>query len=73
MHEAKVRELPGLATGAVSTPLPVWAPDGRLVVAASDDGAARMVAWRPGDRRAAVLPPILDGVYGQPGMVVPLD
>lgn len=72
VHEAKVRELPGLATAAVSTPLPVWAPDGRLVVVASNDGAARVVAWRPGERRAAVLPPELDGVYGQPGMLAEL-
>jgi hypothetical protein len=68
---ARTTVLPGLATGVGSTPLPLWAPGGRLVVAVSDDGVGRLATWRPGDRRLTVLPTRLDGLYGVPGMVAP--
>lgn len=69
VHEARVREMPGVATAAASTPLPVWAPDGRLLVAVSDGGVGRVAVWRPGDRAVTVLPTRLAGLAGEPGML----
>jgi hypothetical protein len=55
---------PGLTTGPKSSPAPVWTPDGsELLVVAADDGAGRVVRWRPGADRITVLPTELDGIY----------
>jgi len=64
--------VPGLSTAADSTPLPVWAPDGRVVIAVSDGGVGRFAVWRPGEGRFTVLPIRLTGFYGLPGMAVRL-
>jgi hypothetical protein len=64
--------VPGLATGSKTTPLPVWAPTGELVVAVGRDGVNRFAAWRPGDPRVTVLPARVDRTYLQPGMLAAL-
>jgi hypothetical protein len=65
-----VRTVPGVATGVNSTALPVWAPDGRLILVVPTDGSGsgRAVVWRPGDARVTVLPVGLTGFYGTPGL-----
>lgn len=65
----RMESVPGVGTVAASTPLPVWAPDGRLLVAVSDDGVGRLAAWRFRDEQVTVLPVRLHGLWGEPGMV----
>ena len=45
-----VRLVPELTTGPASTALPVWSPDGRLLLAVPTDGSGsgRVVAWHAG-------------------------
>ncbi len=67
--------VPKLSTGPNSTALPVWAPDGRLLLAVPTDGAGsgRVVAWTPGAPRVTILPVGLTGFYGVPGLAAPLS
>jgi hypothetical protein len=66
--------VPNLTTGAASTALPVWSPDGRLLLAVPTDatGSGRVAAWRPGAGRITILPVGLTGFYGTPGLVAAL-
>jgi hypothetical protein len=66
--------VPELTTGAASTALPVWAPDGRLLLAVPTTGvgSGRVVAWRPGAARVTILPVQLTGFYGTPGLAAAL-
>jgi hypothetical protein len=66
--------VPGLTTGTDSTALPVWAPDGRLllVVPTTGAGSGRVVLWAPGAARLTILPVRLTGFYGKPGSVAGL-
>jgi hypothetical protein len=66
--------VPELTTGAASTALPVWAPDGRLLLAVptSGGGSGRVVAWTPGAARVTILPVRLTGFYGTPGLAAAL-
>ena len=68
------RPVPDVTTGPASTPLPLWSPDGRLLLAVPTDGAGsgRVVAWRPGTARVTILPVGLTGFYGTPGEAAPL-
>jgi hypothetical protein len=68
------QQVPELTTGPASTALPVWAPDGRLLLVVPTDagGSGRVVAWRPGTPRLTVLPVGLTGFYGLPGLAAPL-
>jgi hypothetical protein len=65
---------PELTTGTDSTALPVWAPDGRLllVVPTTGVGSGRVVVWTPGAARLTILPVRLTGFYGMPGLVAGL-
>jgi hypothetical protein len=67
--------VPGVTTGPASTPLPVWAADGRLLLAVPTDGAGsgRVVAWKPGAPRVTILPVGLTGFYGMPGLAASLS
>jgi hypothetical protein len=67
--------VPDLTTGAAATALPVWAPDGRLVLVAPTDGAGagRVATWTPGAARITLLPVVLRGFYGTPGLAAALD
>ena len=67
--------VPELTTGPKSTALPIWAPDGRLLLAVPTDavGSGRVVAWRPGAPRLTILPVGLTGFYGLPGLAAPLS
>jgi WD40-like Beta Propeller Repeat len=69
------QEVPDLTTGPASTALPVWAPDGRLllVVPTDGDGSGRVVVWRPDAPRITLLPVGLTGFYGLPGLAAPLS
>jgi hypothetical protein len=69
------RLVPELTTGPNSTALPVWAPDGRLLLAVPTDGAGsgRVVVWTPGAPRVTILPVGLTGFYGLPGLAAPLS
>jgi hypothetical protein len=71
----RLRLVPELSTGAASTALPVWSPDGRLLLAVPTDGAGsgRVVAWKPGTPRVTILPVGLTGFYGTPGLAAPLS
>jgi hypothetical protein len=66
--------VPGLTTGADSTALPVWAPDGRLLLAVPTTGvgSGRVAVWTPGAARLTILPVRLTGFYGRPGLVAGL-
>ena len=66
--------VPGLTTGAAATALPVWAPDGRLVLVVPTDfgGSGRVATWTPGAARLTLLPIGLRGFYGMPGLAAPL-
>jgi hypothetical protein len=66
--------VPAVTTGPASTALPVWSPDGRLLLAVPTDGSGsgRVVAWRPGAPRVTILPVGLTGFYGMPGLAAPL-
>ena len=66
--------VPELTTGAASTALPVWAPDGRLLLAVPTTGvgSGRVVAWTPGAARVTILPVRLTGFYGTPGLAAGL-
>jgi hypothetical protein len=66
--------VPDLSTGPASTALPVWAPDGRLLLAVPTDGggSGRVAVWKPGTPRITVLPVGLTGFYGLPGLAAPL-
>jgi Tol biopolymer transport system component len=68
------RMVPGLSTGPASTALPVWSPDGRLllVVPTDGNGSGRVAAWTPGADRVTLLPAGLTGFYGTPGLAAPL-
>jgi hypothetical protein len=70
-----VQVVPELATGAASTALPVWSPDGRLLLAVPTDGAGsgRVIAWKPGSARVTILPVGLTGFYGTPGLAAPIS
>ena len=70
-----LRLVPELTTGPASTALPVWSPDGRLLLAVPTDGAGsgRVVAWKPGAPRVTILPVGLTGFYGTPGLAAPLS
>jgi hypothetical protein len=67
--------VPAVATGPASTALPVWSPDGRLLLAVPTDGSGsgRVVAWQPGTPRVTILPVGLTGFYGLPGLAAPLS
>jgi hypothetical protein len=71
----RVRRVPELTTGPASTALPVWCPDGRLLLVVPTDGAGsgRVVAWTPGAPRVTILPIGLGGFYGRPGLVALLS
>jgi hypothetical protein len=71
----RVQLVPELTTGPASTALPVWSPDGRLLLAVPTDGAGsgRVVAWKPGTPRVTILPVGLTGFYGTPGLAAPLS
>ena len=66
--------VPGLTTGPAATALPVWAPDGRLVLVVPTDfaGSGRVATWTPGAARLTLLPIGLRGFYGMPGLAAPL-
>ena len=70
-----VQLVPELTTGPASTALPVWSPDGRLLLAVPTDGAGsgRVVVWKPGTPRVTILPVGLTGFYGTPGLAAPLS
>jgi hypothetical protein len=70
-----VQLVPRLTTGPASTALPVWSPDGRLLLAVPTDGAGsgRVVAWTPGTPRVTILPAGLTGFYGTPGYAAALS
>jgi hypothetical protein len=67
--------VPRLKTGPASTALPVWSPDGRLLLAVPTDGAGsgRVVVWKPGTPRVTILPVGLTGFYGTPRLAAPLS
>jgi hypothetical protein len=69
------QEVPDLTTGPASTALPVWAPDGRLllVVPTDGDGSGRVAMWEPDAPRITLLPVGLTGFYGLPGLAAPLS
>ncbi|HEY7104160.1 MAG TPA: hypothetical protein VH573_21195 [Mycobacteriales bacterium] len=69
------QSVPEVTTGPASTALPVWSPDGRLLLAVPTDGSGsgRVVAWQPGAPRVTVLPVGLTGFYGIPGLAAPLS
>jgi hypothetical protein len=69
------RMVPDLSTGPASTALPVWAPDGQLLLAVPTDGvgSGRVVAWRPGAARVTILPVGLTGFYGTAGLAAPFS
>jgi hypothetical protein len=71
----RVRLVPRVTTGPASTALPVWSPDGRLLIAVPTDpaGSGRVVAWTPGAPRVTILPVGLTGFYGMPGLAAPLS
>jgi hypothetical protein len=71
----RLRLVPELSTGAASTALPVWSPDGRLLLAVPTDGAGsgRVVSWKPDAPRVTILPVGLTGFYGTPGLAAPLS
>jgi hypothetical protein len=71
----RLRLVPELSTGAASTALPVWSPDGRLLLAVPTDGAGsgRVVSWKPGAPRVTILSVGLTGFYGTPGLAAPLS
>jgi hypothetical protein len=71
----RVRLVPELTTGAASTALPVWSPDGRLLLVVPTDGSGsgRVVSWTPGAPRVTILPIGLAGFYGTPGTAAPLS
>jgi len=71
----RVRLVPELTTGPASTALPVWSPDGRLLLVVPTDGAGsgRVVSWTPGAPRVTILPIGLAGFYGTPGTAAPLS
>jgi hypothetical protein len=66
------RPVPGLTTGDDTTALPVWSPDGRLLLVVPTDGvgSGRVVAWTPDAPRVTILPVGLTGFYGVPGLAV---
>jgi hypothetical protein len=70
-----VQLVPEVTTGPASAALPVWSPDGRLLLAVPTDGAGsgRVVSWRPGTPRVTILPAGLTGFYGMPGFAAPLS
>jgi Tol biopolymer transport system component len=67
--------VPNVTTGPASAPLPVWAPDGRLMLVVPTDGAGsgRVVAWKPGAARVTILPVGLTGFWGNAGLVAPVS
>jgi Tol biopolymer transport system component len=71
----RVRLVPELTTGPASTALPVWSPDGRLLLVVPTDGSGsgRLVSWTPGAPRVTILPIGLAGFYGTPGTAAPLS
>lgn len=61
------REVPGLTTGAKTTAMPLWTPDGTLLLGTGRDGAGRVAAWRPSAPRVTVLPVRLADFNPRPG------
>lgn len=75
-HRSDLGQLvPEVTTGPASAALPVWSPDGQLLLAVPTDGSGsgRVVAWRPGAPRVTILPVGLTGFYGLPGQVAALS
>jgi Tol biopolymer transport system component len=75
-HRSDAGQLvPEVTTGPASAALPVWSPDGQLLLAVPTDGSGsgRVVAWRPGAPRVTILPVGLTGFYGLPGQAAALS